>query len=500
MNIRWPRVLTPTYLSQLIQTQKSPLKALHIFNEARTRYPNYRHNGPVYATMINILSTSNRIVDMKQVIDQMKADSCEYHDSVFSTSIKAYAKAGMVNEAVSLFTNLDQFNCVNWTESFNTILKIMVKESKLESAHRLFLENFGKWEVKSRSSSLTWLIDVLCEKKRSDLALQVFQEMNNQYCYPTRETYQVLMKGLCEDGRINEAIHLLYSMFWKISRRGSGEDVLVYKILLDTLCAHGHVDEAADILNKVLRKGLKAPKKKRTQLDFNMCRNGRDIESAKSLVNNALIKGVTPSYESYNAMAVQMYGEGDLNGAERVVQEMHDRGFKPRVLIYEAKVMALCKQSMVKEAEKVVTEDMVEGNCVPTVKLYNLVIKGLCSEGRSSRALEYLNKMCRQVGCVPNKETYTILVDGLCEDGSYIEASQLLEKMLVNCYWPEDGDTFSKVIRGLCLMGRPYEAVVWLEEMVSQTKIPQISSWDSLVSSVVYDSAGIEVLSDILDS
>ncbi|KAL8234504.1 hypothetical protein R6Q59_020604 [Mikania micrantha] len=498
MNIRWPRVLTPTYLSQLILNQKNPLKALCIFNEARSRYPNYRHNGPVYATMINILSTSNRIADMKQVIDQMKKDSCECQDSVFLTSIKAYAKAGMLNEAISLFRKLDQFNCVNWSESFNTILKIMVKESKLESAKHLFLENFGKWEVKSQTRSLNWLIDVLCEKKRSDLALQVFQEMNHQYCYPTRDTYQVLMKGLCEDGRINEAIHLLYSMFWKISRRGSGEDVLVYKILLDTLCTYGHVDEAADILNKILRKGLKAPKKKRMQLDFNMCRNGRDIESAKKLVNNALIKGVIPSYESYNAMAVQSYTEGDINGAERVVQEMHDQGFKPQVLIYEAKVMALCKQNMINEAEKVVTEDMVENNCVPKVKLYNILIKGLCCDGRSTQALRYLQKMCGQLGCVPNKETYIILVDGLCDDGHHIEASQLLEKMLVNSYWP-DADTFSRVIRGLCLMGRPYEAIVWVEEMVTQEKMPKLYAWDSLVNSVVYDTLGIIVLTEILD-
>ena len=185
MSIRWPRVLTPTYLSHIIHNQKNPLKALHIFNEARIKYPDYRHNGPVYATMINILSTSNRILDMKQLISQMKDDSCECQDSVFSGVITTYAKAGMLNEAVSLFKNLNQFNCVNWTESLNTLLQIMVKESKLESAHRLFLENFSKWEVKSRTRSLSWLIDVLCQKKRSDLALEVFQEMSSQYCYPT---------------------------------------------------------------------------------------------------------------------------------------------------------------------------------------------------------------------------------------------------------------------------------------------------------------------------
>ncbi|XP_071717089.1 pentatricopeptide repeat-containing protein At1g05600 [Rutidosis leptorrhynchoides] len=497
MNIRWPRVLTPTHLSQIIQNQKNPIKALHIFNEAKNKYPDYCHNGPVYATMINILSTSNLMVEMKQVINQMKEDSCQCQDSVFTTSIKAYAKSGMLNEAISLFEDLDQFNCVNWTQSFNTMLQIMVEESKLESAHRLFLGNFSRWELKSRTRSLSWLIDVLCQKKRSDLALEVFQEMTHQYCYPTRDTYQILMKGLCEDGRINEAIHLLYSMFWRISRKGSGEDVLVYKILLDTLCTYGHVDEASDMLNKVLRKGLKAPKKKRMQLDFNMCRNGRDIEKAKSLINDALIKGVIPSYESYNAMAVQLYSEGDLNGAGRVVQEMHDQEFKPKVLIYEAKVTALCKKGMIFEAENVVTNEMVEANCVPTVKLYNILIKGLCSDGKSARALEYLKKMCRQLGCVPNTETYSILVNGLYEDGSYIEASQLLEKMLVNSYWP-DTDTFSRVIRGLCLIGRPYEAIMWVEEMVSQEKMPDLSVWTSLVGSVINDGS-VLTFSDILE-
>lgn len=35
---------------------KNPLKALNIFNEAKSRYPNYFHNDPIYATMINILN------------------------------------------------------------------------------------------------------------------------------------------------------------------------------------------------------------------------------------------------------------------------------------------------------------------------------------------------------------------------------------------------------------------------------------------------------------
>ncbi|KAG5146340.1 hypothetical protein JHK84_031883 [Glycine max] len=63
------------------------------------RYPNYYHNGPVYATMISILGTLGRLNEMRDVIEQMKEDSCECKDSVFVSVIKTYANVGLVDEA-----------------------------------------------------------------------------------------------------------------------------------------------------------------------------------------------------------------------------------------------------------------------------------------------------------------------------------------------------------------------------------------------------------------
>ncbi|KAM7488591.1 hypothetical protein LguiB_026075 [Lonicera macranthoides] len=496
--IRWPRLLTPTHLSQLIRNQKNPLKALQIFNEAKSRYPNYHHNGPVYATMINILGSSGRISDMKQVIEQMKDDSCECRDSVFASAIKTYAKAGLVDEAISLFKNLPKFNCVNSTESFNTLLQVMVNESKLDTAHHLFLENCYGWEVKSRTRSLNLLIDALCRNNRSDLALQIFLEMNYQCCYPDRETYRILMRGLCDDGRLNEATHLLYSMFWRISQKGSGEDVVIYRTLLDTLCDNGQVEEAVEILGKILRKGLKAPSRCRRQIDLSQCNYGADTQAAKVLINEALIKGGIPSFDSYNAMAVDLYSEGKICEANQVLDEMREEGFRPAVLIYEAKVAALCREGRVDEAVEVIEMEMVEGNCVPTVKLYNIVIKGLCDERKSAFAVGYLEKISRQLGCVPNKETYAILVDGLSNDGRYIDASRMMEEMIIKSYWPS-ADIFSTLIKGLCIIRRPYEAVMWLEEMVSQAKMPDRSVWHSLVACVCSDMGFSDIFSVMLE-
>ncbi|KAI5678570.1 hypothetical protein M9H77_09520 [Catharanthus roseus] len=494
MSIKWPRLLTPTQLSQLIRSQKSPLKALEIFKEAKARYPNYHHNGPVYSAMINILGISGRINEMKDVISQMKEDSCKCQDSVFAFAIKTYARAGLLDEAISLFRSLSQFNCVNRTGSFNILLEIMMKESKLISAYQLFLENSCCWEVKSRTRCLNLLMDALCQMHRSDLALNVFQEMNYQCCYPDRETYRILMKGLCKDGRLSEATHLLYSMFWRISQKGSGADVTIYRILLETLCDYGEVDEAMNILNKVLRKGLKAPKKHYKHLDLDSCYEGSrvDINKVKVLINEALIKGGIPSTDSYITMAIDFYSEGKIDEGNKVLTEMHTRGFRQSLSVYEAKISALFRDARVEDAIAVIEKEMMGNNLVPTVQLYNAIVKGLCDDRKSFLAMKYLEKMLGQVGCVPNCETYAILVDGLCNDGKFIEASQLLDEMILKSHWPRD-ETFNKVIHGLCLMGRTYKASMWLEEMISQAKLPEVSTWHALVSSVCFGSLTTKV-------
>ncbi|KAL0340108.1 UNVERIFIED_CONTAM: Pentatricopeptide repeat-containing protein [Sesamum radiatum] len=195
------------------------------------------------------------------------------------------------------------------------------------------------------------------------------------------------------------------------------------------------------------------------------------------------MRGGFPSSDGYRAIAIDFYSERRIADGDKVLEEMHRKGFKSSLRIYEAKVAALFAAGKVDEAVDVVEREMMANNCVPTIKLHNIVIKGLCDLKESAWAVRYFEKISRQVCCVPDKETYEYLVDGLCCDGKYMEASRILEKMLINSYWPGD-EIYNKLIRGLCLIGKPYKAVMWLEEMISQAKIPEVSVWCSLVSSV----------------
>ncbi|KAJ0245000.1 Pentatricopeptide repeat-containing protein [Hirschfeldia incana] len=501
MSIRWPRVLTPTLLSQILKKQKSPVTALRLFDQAKQWFPSYNgHNGSVYATMITILGkSSNHIPEMKYVIEKMKEDSCECKDAVFASVISTFSRAGRLEDAVSLFKSLHEFNCVDWTVSFETLMDEMVKESEYEAACEVFRKYCYGWEVSSRIRSLNLLMKVLCQVKRSDLASHVFQEMNYQGCYPDRESYRILMRGFCLEGKLQEATHLLYSMFWRISQKGSGEDIVVYRMLLDALCDAGEVDEAVEVLGKILRKGLKAPKRCYHRIEAGGCWEG-DREGVKRLLTETLIRGAIPSLESYTAMATDLLEEGKLVEGEEVLLAMRKKGFEPTPFIYSAKVKALCKAGKVEEAVNVINKEMMEGHCLPTVDVYNVLIKGLCDEGKSVEAVGYLKEMSKRVSCVANEETYQTLVDGLCGVGKFVEASQVMEEMLIKSFFP-GVETYNVMIKGLCGMNRRYEAVMWLEEMVSQDMVPESSVWKALAESVCVGSIDVvEILERLVSS
>ncbi|CAN8311355.1 unnamed protein product [Cochlearia groenlandica] len=504
MSVRWPRVLTPTLLSQILKKQKSPVTALRLFDEAKERFSNYGHNGSVYATMINILGKSNRVLDMNYVIEQMKEDSCECKDTVFASAITTFSRAGRLDDAVSLFKSLHEFNCVNWTRSFETLLQEMVKESELEAACHIFRNYCYGWEVNSRITALNLLMKVLCRVNRSDLASHVFQEMNYQGCYPDRDSYKVLMKGFCREGKLQEATHLLYSMFWRISQKGSGEDIVVYRILLDALCDTGEVDEAIEILSKILRKGLKAPKRCYHHIEAGHWQGTSDgIECVKRMLTETLIRGAIPSLDSYSAMATDLFEEGKLAEGEEVLIAMRRKGFQPTPYIYGSKVKALCKAGKLGEAISVIDKEMKAGHCLPTIGVYNILMKGLCDQGcdqgKSIEAVGYLEKMSKQVSCVANEETYQTLVDGLCRYGEFLEASKVMEEMLIKSFFP-CVETYNVMIQGLCGMDRLYEAVMWLEEMVSQDMVPESCVWKALSESVCLGSIDIVEILDCLIS
>ncbi|XVE94028.1 hypothetical protein REPUB_Repub01dG0244800 [Reevesia pubescens] len=194
-------------------------------------------------------------------------------------------------------------------------------------------------------------------------------------------------------------------MFWRISIKGSGEDIVIYRILLDALCDNGKVEEDLEILGKVLRKGLKAPKRRRQQLDLSKCRDGEDSEATKRLINEALLRGGVPSMGSYSA-----------------------------IFIMKVELMRLSKGfgisfGYLKKMAKQVA-------CVANKETYSILVNGLCKDGKFVEASWVLEEMLIKSHW-PDDETYTILIRGLCSIDRQYEAVMWLEEMVSKGMLPD---------------------------------------------------------------
>ncbi|KAK8926107.1 Pentatricopeptide repeat-containing protein [Platanthera zijinensis] len=480
--VRWPQMLSPTYLAHLIRQQKNPLNALHLFNSASHRYPSYRHNSAVYSAMIDTLSSPLRPHLLLSLLHQMSLDSAPARDSVFSRAIIALDRADHHADALFVYCRLIPLsNCPSSPLSLLSLLHALVSRGLLRSALHLLLSP-GSDSSCLGTSGINLLISVACRLRRPDLGIQAFAAIRELCCYPDRDTYRILMKGLCDTGRLDDAVHLLYSMLWRISRKGCDADVVVYRTLLEALCSAGRVKLAEEILGKVLKKGLRSPRARRA-FQRPVLSGATTLEEMKRIFDEALVVRGVRSPASYEAMITDLYEDGEFAHAGKLFDEMTQKGFRPLVSMFEAKIAALCREGRTEDGIRVLEMEMVESGCVPTVKAYNVLMAGLCRKQELTRAMDLLDRMDKQLGCVAQKETFEILVDGFCSQGLFLEAAHVLEKMQRRKYWPESR-IINSVIGGLCSAGRRYEALLLLEEMLSQGKMPEASVWTSLLSMV----------------
>ena len=73
-------------------------------------------------------------------------------------------------------------------------------------------------------------------------------------CTPDEVSYNIILKGLCDEKRIEEALQLL---FHKMDDRGISPTVVTYNTVIDGLCKVQAVDRAEGVLQQMIHKGVK---------------------------------------------------------------------------------------------------------------------------------------------------------------------------------------------------------------------------------------------------
>uniref|UniRef100_A0A0E0LG21 BHLH domain-containing protein n=1 Tax=Oryza punctata TaxID=4537 RepID=A0A0E0LG21_ORYPU len=497
---------------------------------------------PAYCGLIRQLASAGRVdaVDDALASARSRLSPASIHP-LYVASIRAYARAGRLRDAVDAFERMDLFACPPAAPAYNAIMDALVDAAYHDQAHKVYVRMLAAGvspdvhthTIRLRSFCLTarphialrllrTLPDRGCHARavayctvvcglyahgHTHDARQLFDQMLHSHVFPNLPafnkvlhalckkgdvleaglllgkviqrgmsinlfTYNIWIRGLCEAGRLPEAVRLVDDMC-----AYAVPDIVTYNTLIRGLCKESMPQEAVHYLRRMMNQGCFPD-----DFSYNTIINGyckiSMVQAATELLKDAVFKGFVPDQVTYCSLINGLCAEGDIERALELFNEAQAKGIKPDIVVYNSLVKGLCLQGLILHALQVMNE-MAEDGCHADIQTYNIVINGLCKMGNISDATVVMNDAIMK-GYLPDVFTFNTLIDGYCKRLKLDSALQLVERMWAYGITP-DAITYNSVLNGLCKAGKVNEVNETFQEMILKGCHPNPITYNILI-------------------
>ncbi|GAB2284264.1 hypothetical protein Dimus_018730 [Dionaea muscipula] len=317
--------LSPKELLQIFESidSSSVLSALSHVSKRK----DYKPNEAFYSLIITKLGHAGNFDAIVALLAEIKAQkSCRLSDEFFYNVIKVYGNVGgRINRAIETLFEMKDFNCWPSVKTFNFVLNLLVSSKQFDIIPRVYL---GAIElgIEIDACCLNILIKGLCECGRLDDAYNVLDEFPKQGCRPNLRSYSTIMHSLCEHGRVYDAFELLT----RLENEGISPDTITFNILISGLRKQGKLEEAIELLDRMMLKGCKPNLGSHQQVLYGLL-EAKQFVRAKCFMNQMISRRFRPSFESYKLMILGLCTENLMEEVDLVLQHMVRHGFTPRM-------------------------------------------------------------------------------------------------------------------------------------------------------------------------
>ncbi|CAK9156349.1 unnamed protein product [Ilex paraguariensis] len=328
------------------------------------------------------------------------------------------------------------------------------------------------------TTSFEIVIDGLCQTDKLDEALGLFLEMDRIGCKRSVLLYNNLIDCLSNSNRLEECFELLSEM----KKSGFEPTQFTHNSIFGCLCRREDTAGALDIIRLMRAHGHEPWIKYSTLLVKKLCNHGKAVE-ARGFLADIVQEGFLPDIIAYSAVVDGFLKVKEVDQALELFREICARGYGPDVVAYNIVINGLCKAKRVSEAQDILNE-MLEKGLVPSVVTYNSLIDGLCKNGDIDQAILCYSRMVGKEQ-EPNVITYTTLVDAFCNAGRPNDALSLWNNMRRRVCSP-NRIAFMALIHGLCKCGRPHDALLHLQEMEEKQVTPDPFIYVGLIDAFIF--------------
>ncbi|KAH0906843.1 hypothetical protein HID58_038670, partial [Brassica napus] len=239
----------------------------------------------------------------------------------FTTLISGLFRRGLVREAVKLFNEMEGWNIKPNRVTYNVMIEGYCEEGDMD-----FEEAFGIWDLMINEGCVpnevtyTAVINGLCKAGFVNEA----EILRSKMLIPNQVTYgcflDILTKG---EGDMKKAVELHDAIL-----KGLLASTATYNMLIRGFCRQGRMDEAYELLMKMTGDGVSPDCITYTTMIYEFCRKS-DVKKAIELWNSMMERGVRPDRVAYNTMIHGCCVLGEMEKAIELRSEMLRQGLKP---------------------------------------------------------------------------------------------------------------------------------------------------------------------------
>ncbi|XLR07190.1 hypothetical protein S83_035128 [Arachis hypogaea] len=307
-------------------------------------------------------------------------------------------------------------------------------------------------------------------------------QMMNEKCYQLDTvTCNIMINGLCRNGKLEEAIQMLGEMWTdgptSLSKGNSfaglansihnvskcTPDVVTYTIIVNALCKVGRVEEAKKKFVEMMAKNLRPDSTIYDTFILSFCKQGK-ISSAFRVLKDMERNGCSRTLKNYNSLILGLGGKRQIFEIYGLMDEMRERGIYPYIYTYNNIISALCEGGKTNDATSLLHE-MLDKGISPKVSTFKILIKAFCKSSDFKLTFE-LFEVALSI-CGHKEVLYSLMCNEFLAGGQLFEAKDLFEASLDRFFALKDF-MYKDLIDKLCQSERLDDADYLLHKLIDK--------------------------------
>ncbi|CAH9062354.1 unnamed protein product [Cuscuta epithymum] len=203
-----------------------------------------------YGIFINSLCKSGKISTAVKLFQTMWEKGCNPDVAICNSIIDGLCFKKRIPEALVIFREMNDKDCLPDSATYNSLIKYMCKIGRTKKAYELLGEmeqNGGDCSPNARTYS--YLIN---SAKNQEEVTQVLERMEKQGCGMIGDTYNLVLRVYMSWGCYGS----VKKMWDEMERAGSGPDQRSYTIMIHGLYEKGRLEDALCYFTEMTSKGM----------------------------------------------------------------------------------------------------------------------------------------------------------------------------------------------------------------------------------------------------